>query len=87
MPPYLRRQPRTTNNVYSPRVILVENHGALAGLVTVKDVLRFTMTEHDDRHSPWNEQRFDGVVDEAVLWGSDAVDRAWAWCRGRLGRH
>ncbi|EIW62694.1 Cl-channel protein [Trametes versicolor FP-101664 SS1] len=70
-----------------PRVILVENHGALAGLVTVKDVLRFTMTEHDDRHSPWNEQRFDGVVDEAVSWGSDAVDRAWAWCRGRLGRH
>ncbi|KAI0645842.1 Cl-channel protein [Trametes meyenii] len=69
-----------------PRVILVEDHGALAGLVTVKDVLRFTMTEHDDRHSPWNEQRFDGVVDEAWSWGSDAIDRAWSWCRTRFGR-
>ncbi|KAI0633604.1 Cl-channel protein [Trametes polyzona] len=69
-----------------PRVILVEDHGALAGLVTVKDVLRFTMTAHDDRHSPWNEHRFDGVVDEAWSWGSDALDRARAWVRTRLGR-
>ncbi|KAI0759889.1 Cl-channel protein [Trametes elegans] len=69
-----------------PRVILVEEHGVLAGLVTVKDVLRFTMTEHDDRHSPWNEHRFDGVVDEAWVWGNDAVDRVWSWCRWRLGR-
>ncbi|KAI0358600.1 Cl-channel protein [Trametes cingulata] len=69
-----------------PRVILVEDHGRLVGLVTVKDVLRFTMTEHDDRHSPWNEQRFDGVVDEAWSWGSDALDRAWEWCRRRIGR-
>ncbi|KAI0823388.1 Cl-channel protein [Trametes gibbosa] len=68
-----------------PRVILVENHGALAGLVTVKDVLRFTMTEHD-RQSPWNEHRFDGVVDEAWSLSSDAVDRVWSWCRQRLGR-
>ncbi|KAH9858868.1 Cl-channel protein [Lenzites betulinus] len=68
-----------------PRVILVENHGTLAGLVTVKDVLRFTMTEHD-RESPWNEHRFDGVVDEAWSLSSDAADRVWSWCRRRLGR-
>ncbi|KAI8993977.1 Cl-channel protein [Trametes punicea] len=69
-----------------PRVILVEDHGALAGLVTVKDVLRFTMTEIDDRHSPWNEHRFDGVVDEAWLWGSDVIDRALSRCRRWIGR-
>ncbi|KAL6303549.1 hypothetical protein BKA93DRAFT_336335 [Sparassis latifolia] len=32
-----------------PRVILVEDHGALAGLVTLKDVLRFTLTEQGER--------------------------------------
>ncbi|CDO69146.1 hypothetical protein BN946_scf185042.g48 [Trametes cinnabarina] len=69
-----------------PRVILVEDHGALVGLVTVKDVLRFTMTELDDRHSPWNEHRFDGVVDEAWSWGSDVADRGMSWLRTRIGR-
>ncbi|KAI9067301.1 Cl-channel protein [Trametes sanguinea] len=69
-----------------PRVILVEDHGVLVGLVTVKDVLRYTMTELDDRHSPWNEHRFDGVVDEAWSWGSDVADRGMSWFRRRLGQ-
>lgn len=31
-----------------PRVIMVELHGRLVGLLTVKDVLRFTMTDHSE---------------------------------------
>ncbi|KAI0779526.1 Cl-channel protein [Fomes fomentarius] len=64
-----------------PRVILVENHGALAGLVTVKDVLRFTMAEHHEPQSPWSEQRFDGALDEARMWTSSLADDVWSWCR------
>ncbi|OBZ70692.1 hypothetical protein A0H81_09370 [Grifola frondosa] len=69
-----------------PRVVLVEDHGALAGLVTIKDVLRFTMTEQDDAHSPWNEQRFDDVVDEAWTWTSNMADNVWSWCRRLVRR-
>lgn len=72
--------------VHSPRVILVENHGALVGLVTVKDVLRFTMAEHHEPQSPWSEQRFDGALDEARMWTSSLADDVWSWCRRVFGR-
>lgn len=70
----------------SPRVILVENHGELVGLVTVKDVLRFTAAERHDLRSPWSEQRFDSLVDEAREWTGDLAEDALAWCRRLLGR-
>ncbi|KAG6920141.1 hypothetical protein DXG01_004907 [Tephrocybe rancida] len=48
-----------------PRVILVENHGVLTGLVTVKDVLKFIATK--PAHEPsWVERGgLDGVLEEA----------------------
>ncbi|KAK7473207.1 glycerol ethanol, ferric requiring protein [Stygiomarasmius scandens] len=48
-----------------PRVILVEDHGALVGLVTVKDVLRFTATEKFDHEPSWDERGgLDGLLEE-----------------------
>ena len=69
-----------------PRVILVEDRGALAGLVTVKDVLRFTHTEHASAYSSWNERRFDDAVEEAWSWTADRTDSVKEWFK-RLRRH
>ena len=70
----------------SPRVILVEDHGTLAGLVTVKDVLRYTLTETGDVRSPWDEHQFDGVIEEAWTWITTRSNAAVYWCRGLLRR-
>ena len=72
--------------LYRPRIILVENHGQLSGLVTVKDVLRFTATERQDLRSPWSEQRFDSLVDEARTWTGDLAEDAMSWARQLLRR-
>ncbi|KAI0930011.1 hypothetical protein AcV5_006822 [Taiwanofungus camphoratus] len=69
-----------------PRVILVEDHGALVGLVTVKDVLRFTLTEQDNIRSPWNEQEFGGIIEEVWAWTSDRVNTFTSWCRRLVRR-
>ncbi|TFK83399.1 Cl-channel protein [Polyporus arcularius HHB13444] len=69
-----------------PRVILVESHGALVGLVTVKDVLQYTMAEHHEPQSPWSEQHFDGLVDEARMLTSSFADDVRAWFRRVLRR-
>jgi len=50
-----------------PRVILVEDHGSLVGLVTVKDVLRFIAKEKPGAHDEpsWDERGgLDGLLDE-----------------------
>ena len=64
----------------------MENHGQLSGLVTVKDVLRFTATERQDLRSPWSEQRFDSLVDEARTWTGDLAEDAMSWARQLLRR-
>lgn len=63
----------------SPRVILVEEHGVLAGLVTVKDVLRFIATS--PAHEPsWDERGgLDGLLEELWTWGSDLGQRILSW--------
>ncbi|CCM03209.1 uncharacterized protein FIBRA_05333 [Fibroporia radiculosa] len=64
-----------------PRVILVEDRGVLAGLVTVKDVLRFTLMEQNHTHSPWSEHEFEGIVEEVWTWTNDRVYTIASWCR------
>lgn len=57
-----------------PRAILVEYHGSLAGLITVKDVLRFMVSSehHDPRGSVWNDPGgLDGLLEEAWLWAGN----------------
>ena len=65
-----------------PRVILVEDHGMLAGLVTVKDVLRFIATENFD-HSPSFDERggLDGLLEDSGVsrWIAGAVRWAESW--------
>jgi len=68
-----------------PRVILVEDHGILVGLVTVKDVLRFIATEKPDHGPSWDERGgLDGLLEEAWTWASDAVYRTISWSRRLL---
>ena len=57
-------------------MILVEDHGTLAGLVTVKDVLKFTAMEKPDSDASWDELRggLDGLLEEAYTWTMRAVD-------------
>jgi len=61
-----------------PRVILVEDHGSLVGLVTVKDVLRFIATEKPGAYDEpsWDERGgVDGLLEEVWSVGRGAVDR------------
>lgn len=58
-----------------PRVVLVEAHGVLTGLVTVKDVLRFIATT--PHHEPsWGDRGgLDGLLEEVWTWGSGVIHR------------
>ncbi|KAF5351931.1 hypothetical protein D9756_007664 [Leucocoprinus leucothites] len=70
-----------------PRVILVEDHGLLVGLVTVKDVLRFIATEKPDHGPSWDERGgLDGLLEEAWTWASTAAYRTASWSRRLLRR-
>ncbi|KAI0786594.1 chloride channel [Abortiporus biennis] len=65
-----------------PRVILVEDHGSLVGLVTVKDVLRFTLSEEGEpQTSAWDEQQFEGFIEEAWTWMSGHLNTLISWCQ------
>ena len=60
----------------------MEDHGMLAGLVTVKDVLRFIATENLD-HSPSFDERggIDGLLEDSGVarWISGIIRRAESW--------
>ncbi|KAG6873540.1 hypothetical protein C0995_014410 [Termitomyces sp. Mi166 len=59
-----------------PRVILVENHGVLMGLVTVKDVLKFIATKPAHELS-WDDRGgLDGLLEEVWTWTTDNIHRA-----------
>lgn len=50
---------------FRPRVILVEDHGVLVGLVTVKDVLRFRAMEKPESYPSWDERGdLDGILEQ-----------------------
>ena len=54
----------------------------LAGLVTVKDVLKFTAMEKPDGDASWDELRggLDGLLEEAYTWTVKVVDTVVSWC-------
>ena len=70
----------------SPRVILVEDHGVLTGLVTVKDVLRFIATLPS--HEPsWDDRGgLDGLLEEVWRWVADITYRIVLWSRKLVRR-
>lgn len=60
----------------------MEDHGTLVGLVTVKDVLKFTHL-HERREGRgvwWNDGRIQGREVEGIL------DDMWVWAGSVLGR-
>ncbi|KAF8588706.1 Cl-channel protein [Ramaria rubella] len=69
-----------------PRVILVEEHGSLVGLITVKDVLKFIACERGTSTSPWNDGGLEGILEEAWMWMSQFVERGIDWSRSLLQR-
>lgn len=64
-----------------PRVILVEYHGRLTGLVTVKDCLRYQFTAEAAEHSREDARL---AAKEEMLWG--AIKRYARWTRDKVGR-
>lgn len=77
---------------HRPRVILVEKHGTLSGLVTVKDVLRFMATEkapsgegsgayEDDLHGGLDE-----FLEELYTSGTMMMQRLILWTKERVRR-
>ncbi|KAH7339880.1 Cl-channel protein [Rhizoctonia solani] len=71
-------------NRMGPRVILVEYQGSLAGLITVKDVLRFAVSNEDAHAGPsvWDNQgELDALLEEAWLWAGDIWRRTLAMGR------
>ena len=51
-----------------PRVILVEDQGALCGLVTVKDVLKYTLTETGEIRPSYDAEQFEGIIEQTWTW-------------------
>ena len=60
----------------------------LAGLVTVKDVLKFTAMEKSGGDASWDELRggLDGLLEEAYTWTVRVVDTVASWCRRLVRR-
>lgn len=69
-----------------PRVILVEDHGALRGLVTVKDVLKYTLTETGEMRTRWDETQFEGIVEEVWTWTTNQINTITSLCRRLVRR-
>lgn len=65
-----------------PRVVLVEHHGKLCGIVTRKDVLRFQF-KMENREHPRNGDEVEGERErEERLWA--LIEGAGGWLRDRL---
>lgn len=70
-----------------PRVILIEYHGKLAGLVTVKDCLKYQFkieaseNPRDDRQLVESQERLWGLLKNLAWWLSDRVHEV---SRGRI---
>ncbi len=58
----------------------------LSGLVTVKDVLRYTLTEGGETRSPWDDHQFEGTIEEAWTWVTTRTDDIMSLCRRLVRR-
>lgn len=71
---------------HRPRVILVEEHGTLIGLVTVKDVLRFIAAQ-PSREPSWDDRGgLDGLLEEVWAWAADTINSLMFWGRNLVRR-
>lgn len=75
------------NCVSRPRVILVEDQGALCGLVTVKDVLRYTIAESGEAVRSWDDvSQFEGIIEDTWTWITLRTNSLISLCRRLLRR-
>lgn len=65
----------------------MEDHGVLAGLVTVKDVLRFIALEKPEMEPSFDERGgLDGLLEEVLSWGSGMWTAILLWSRKLIRR-
>jgi chloride channel 3/4/5 len=75
-----------------PRVILVEQFGTLRGLLTVKDVLRFTTSlesSHDAHDTEtWDDYRgsLRDILEGTWVWTSAIIEQFSSFVRRMMGR-
>ncbi|KAM6502118.1 Cl-channel protein [Amanita muscaria] len=71
-----------------PRVILVEDHGKLVGLVTVKDVLRFIATRQPHHGPSWDERGgLHNLLEEIWHWVTTKADHLMSWSWSSIRRY
>ena len=67
----------------SPYIILVEELGTLKELVTMKDVLRFNLTEKFKSDLPhWGNGKFEAALEVIWNWAAGIMDDLVEWCKG-----
>ncbi|KAG2101302.1 chloride channel [Suillus discolor] len=69
-----------------PRVILVEEHGSLKGLVTVKDVLRFNAVEQPVGDLHWDGGELEAILDVIWMWAVGIANTSINWYRRLIRR-
>ncbi|KAG2355500.1 chloride channel [Suillus spraguei] len=69
-----------------PRVILVEEHGSLKGLVTVKDVLRFNVAEQPIGDLHWDAGELEATLDYMWTWAAGITETSMEWYRRLIRR-
>lgn len=67
-------------------MILVEEHGLLKGLVTVKDVLRFNAVEQPVGDLHWNTGELEAILDVIWNWAVGIADTSINWYRRLIRR-
>lgn len=66
-------------------MILVEDHGSLVGLLTVKDCLRYTVKQQHAQQAGgvWLDEEsvhgLEAILDRVWIWASDIFDRTRLW--------
>lgn len=67
-------------------MILVEEHGSLKGLVTVKDVLRFNAVEQPIGDLHWDAGELEAILDFLWIWAVGIVETSMEWYRRLIRR-
>ena len=67
-------------------MILIEDHGVLCGLITVKDVLKYTLSQAGEMRSRWDETQFEGIVEDVWTRTTILTNTVVSWGRRLLRR-
>lgn len=70
----------------SAKTVLIESHGRLVGLVTVKDVLRFSLWHEDSTHSDSIVGAdLEDMLEEAGVLARESWQAVVRWVKGERG--